>query len=456
MGGYGVLRLAEVRPGLAAGRGRVQPGRHAQPGRVVTDDAVLPHHAARHLDRPLRPALRRRAGVRGHAAAAAAGARPTATAPIPAPTGTASRCPPSRSSAMPWPRRWPRDRRPRRGALGDARRRPPRPRDRAGAPEPGRVPGHVLGEPRPGPVAARRHRAHLPPRDARAGRVPRLRAGRGRRSTRTGSRPTSTSTRPALLRASATGLLLIDDGYPAPGEGYGWERMGELAGCPARPVMRIERVAEEGLGGGFDEFRERVRAEVASARARGFVGLKTIAAYRTGLDVARPTSAPRGRPSRPAARGWRPSRCSSWRCGTRSRPTPPIPLPVQLHAGFGDSDLLLPRADPTWLKPVVRALSGDAVRAAALLPVRARGRLARARVRQRVLRPVAHDPARVPAGRDGAPGARAGAGLQAALRERRRPHAGALSAGRPLVAEPRSPRCWPPSSRPPRRSVPGR
>ena len=26
---------------------------------------------------------------------------------------------------------------------------------------------------------------------------------------------------------------------------------------------------------------------------------------------------------------------------------------MQLHAGFGDSDLLLPRADPTWLKPVV-------------------------------------------------------------------------------------------------------
>ena len=51
----------------------------------------------------------------------------------------------------------------------------------------------------------------------------------------------------ALLRASATGLLLIDDGYPAPGEGYGWERMGALADCPARPVMRIERVAEEGL-----------------------------------------------------------------------------------------------------------------------------------------------------------------------------------------------------------------
>jgi hypothetical protein len=155
----------------------------------------------------------------------------------------------------------------------------------------------------------------------------------------------------ALLRASATGLLLIDDGYPAPGEGYGWERMGELAGCPARPVMRIERVAEKGLSGGFDEFRERVRSEVASARSRGFAGLKTIAAYRTGLDL---------RPPDVAA-----ARAAFAAGGTRLESKPLLelalwdaleanaadPLPVQLHAGFGDSDLLLPRADPTWLKP---------------------------------------------------------------------------------------------------------
>jgi uncharacterized protein len=154
-----------------------------------------------------------------------------------------------------------------------------------------------------------------------------------------------------LLRASATGELLIDDGYPAPGEGYGWERMGELAGCAARPVMRIERVAEEGLGGGFDEFRERVRTEVASARGRGFAGLKTIAAYRTGLDVQPPDVAA----AREAFAG----------AGPRLESKPLLelalwdaleanaadPLPVQLHAGFGDSDLLLPRADPTWLKP---------------------------------------------------------------------------------------------------------
>jgi uncharacterized protein len=157
----------------------------------------------------------------------------------------------------------------------------------------------------------------------------------------------------SLLRASGTDLLLIDDGYPPVGEGYGWDRMGELAGCPARPVMRIERVAEEALGGGFDELREHVRAEVASAGARGFAGLKTIAAYRTGLDVA-PADV---EAAREAFRGE----------GGRLSAKPLLelvlwdaleanaadPLPLQVHCGFGDSDLLLPRADPTWLKPAI-------------------------------------------------------------------------------------------------------
>src|SRR6185312_9681751 len=90
---------------------------------------------------------------------------------------------------------------------------------------------------------------------------------------------------------------------------------------------------------------------------------------------------------------------------------------------------------PDLAKAGDRAVPVDAVRAAALLPVRARGGLAGARLRERVLRSLADDPARVPAGRDGAPGARAGAGVEAALRERRRPHPRALPAGRALVAD---------------------
>ena len=121
-----------------------------------------------------------------------------------------------------------------------------------------------------------------------------------------------------LLRATRTELLFLDDGFPAEGDGYGWQAMGELAGCRARPVLRIEA-------------RTRPEVDAASARANGFVALKTIAAYRGGLRLA---------PEHPL-----------WRV-LRANEETGAPLPVQVHCGFGDGDLLLPHADPGWLKPV--------------------------------------------------------------------------------------------------------
>jgi hypothetical protein len=156
-----------------------------------------------------------------------------------------------------------------------------------------------------------------------------------------------------LLRATGTDWLLLDDGFPPADASIGLERMGELAGCSVRAVMRIERVAEEGLGATFGEFRERLREEVRTARERGFAGLKTIAAYRTGLDLAAPDTAA--------------AESAFARGGTRLESKPLLelalwdalegntrdPLPVQVHVGFGDSDLFLPRADPGYLKRVV-------------------------------------------------------------------------------------------------------
>jgi len=159
-----------------------------------------------------------------------------------------------------------------------------------------------------------------------------------------------------LLRATGTAWLLIDDGFPAPGEGEGFERMGELAGCRSSPVMRIERVAEEGIarGLGLDELREHVRAEVAAARGRGYAGLKTIAAYRTGLDVAvepDPTAAAAALAARPAHLEDRALLELLLLDALESNARDP--LPVQVHCGFGDSDLSLSRADPALLGPVL-------------------------------------------------------------------------------------------------------
>ncbi len=128
------------------------------------------------------------------------------------------------------------------------------------------------------------------------------------------------------MRATNTELLFVDDGYPEPGEGTSWQELGELAGCEARPVLRIERVAAE-------DGPVAVVEEVAAARANGYAGLKTISAYRTGLELDRLQAFVVEALEANEATG--------------------APLPVQLHCGFGDSDLYLPRADPGHLKPVL-------------------------------------------------------------------------------------------------------
>ena len=119
------------------------------------------------------------------------------------------------------------------------------------------------------------------------------------------------------------------------------------------------------------------------------------------------------------------------------------PLPVQVHCGFGDADLFLPRADPALLGPLVERYARHAVRAAALLPVRARGRLARARVRQRLSRRLADDPARLARGRDGARGARARAACPSSCTPRtRRGRPSCTTSRRTGLARRAWPRCW--------------
>jgi hypothetical protein len=132
----------------------------------------------------------------------------------------------------------------------------------------------------------------------------------------------------ALLRATRTDVLLIDDGFPPAELSVNWEELGTVAGCPSAPVMRIERVfAESGLDG--------VRRAVARAREDGFVALKTIAAYRGGLDLSL------------LGADVRDGLLVALEANAHD------PLPVQVHCGFGDADLSLPLARPGLLKPLI-------------------------------------------------------------------------------------------------------
>jgi uncharacterized protein len=121
-----------------------------------------------------------------------------------------------------------------------------------------------------------------------------------------------------LLGATNTEAFYVDDGYPT-GDTIDWRELGELAGCEARPVLRLE------------DRSGRAAEETAAARERGYVALKTIAAYRGGLD-----------------------RFSDHvLAALEANEATGEPLPVQVHCGFGDSDLHLWRADPSLLKALI-------------------------------------------------------------------------------------------------------
>jgi hypothetical protein len=136
-------------------------------------------------------------------------------------------------------------------------------------------------------------------------------------------------------------------------------------GTAAFEIVRLEQVAESvaGRGAGAGEFPQAFRDELAARAIRpGVVGLKSIAAYRVGLDLA---------PERPsdaevvAAVG-------RWLAGARDGVVPRLAeeaahrfliwsgadlgLPIQFHVGYGDRDIDLHRCNPLLLTPLLRAL----------------------------------------------------------------------------------------------------
>jgi hypothetical protein len=135
-----------------------------------------------------------------------------------------------------------------------------------------------------------------------------------------------------LLRAAGAELLLVDEGYPPADESLATGELGQLADCPARPILRIESLARA-----EDEpLSNAALARIASAGHDGYAAIKTVIAYRGGLDLEVLPAGPRGR----------------LLAALRANRDGGDPVPVQVHTGFGDPDLLLPRARPGYLKPL--------------------------------------------------------------------------------------------------------
>jgi hypothetical protein len=173
-----------------------------------------------------------------------------------------------------------------------------------------------------------------------------------------------------FLVAAGMSALCVDTGF-TPEPLTSPAELGGLAGATAHEIVRLERVAEDVVAAGIGAagFADAVRSALAT-RTASAVGVKSIAAYRTGLDL---------NPERPsdaevtaAAGRWLAASALSAHTG------PPriadqtlqrfliwsgvdLGLPVQFHVGYGDSDVDLHRCNPLLLTPLLRAIQPTAV-----------------------------------------------------------------------------------------------
>lgn len=162
-------------------------------------------------------------------------------------------------------------------------------------------------------------------------------------------------------------MMLIDTGHRAD-HIFDCEGMTAATGVASREVVRIEAVMEEVARSGVSTGKDLVTGFVGllTERAAGAVGLKSIVAYRTTFDIDQ--SRPGDQEVILAADTWLAAltngssrrledetliRFALWQAGELCRKHR---FPLQLHVGFGDKDVIMPKCDPTVFMPFIAAM----------------------------------------------------------------------------------------------------
>ncbi|PZS38758.1 MAG: amidohydrolase [Pseudonocardiales bacterium] len=164
-----------------------------------------------------------------------------------------------------------------------------------------------------------------------------------------------------LLAASGIGRFLVETGYRTD-QTLGPAEMAAVSGAAASEIVRLESVAEEVATSGVDatHFADRF-ASTLNEQARHAVGLKSVIAYRYGLDFD--PEPPSLSEVRRAAGRWLQRQETG-----ETRLTDPVllrhvlwtgvelGLPLQFHVGYGDPDLTLHRCDPSLMTDFLRLI----------------------------------------------------------------------------------------------------
>ncbi|MFL5647376.1 MAG: amidohydrolase family protein [Chloroflexota bacterium] len=165
---------------------------------------------------------------------------------------------------------------------------------------------------------------------------------------------------------------LIDTGYGGETT-FGLDELRALAGCRIEEILRLEPMIERLIleSRDFDGFIDAYRASLDGLRQRGIVGLKSVIAYRSGLQLVDVDH-------RTAAAAFAEIHEQGHREGRIRIESKPLldhliviaveesarqGVPIQFHTGLGDPDLDLTKVDPAAL----RLIFSDRFRAAPIV-----------------------------------------------------------------------------------------
>jgi len=160
--------------------------------------------------------------------------------------------------------------------------------------------------------------------------------------------------------------IVLDPGTYLENPAQEVERAASLTATTVRPIMRIDPLLDQLIEAGATatEILSATEGAVRSAPDQGYVGLKTIIAYRTGLHVDPNASLEQAEnslrttgelPTRRRGRALRDLICRK-SLGWAAE----LGLPIQFHTGFGDSEIRLSEANPLLLEELLLTAEGTA------------------------------------------------------------------------------------------------
>ena len=174
-----------------------------------------------------------------------------------------------------------------------------------------------------------------------------------------------------LFEEAGYARLFVDTGYTPIGA-WSLDDMRDVLGIPVLKILRLETVAEQHLTdtADFDDWIHRYTVSVSRARDQGYVGAKSIVAYRSGLQVV-PVDASLARDGFMAMRRRGETRLTDAALLNYLlyRATPLLmqqKLPLQFHTGFGDPDTDLLKGNPLLLRSYIESFVPEGHRIALL------------------------------------------------------------------------------------------